>query len=115
MARFHGVIGFADTIETAPGVWSESIVERTYFGDVLRITRTLEPDVDQVNDNIKVNNQFSIMTDTYADNHFFAIRYISWMGEKWKVTSAEVRRPRLIMTIGGLYNGDPSPVAPASP
>ena len=27
MAKFYGRIGFAETVETAPGVWTENIVD----------------------------------------------------------------------------------------
>ena len=33
MAKFYGVIGYAVTEETKPGVWAEKIIERMYYGD----------------------------------------------------------------------------------
>lgn len=107
MAKFYGKIGFASTVETVPGVHVEQITERSYKGDVIRNTRRLEG-ADQVNSDINVSNSISIVSDPYADGNFFAMRYLHWMGVRWKVTSVEVRRPRLILTIGGVYNG-PTP------
>lgn len=104
MARFFGAIGYNTTTETRPGVWEESIVEHNYYGDILRNTRRLEK-ADGVNDNINVNNIISIVADPFAFENFFAISYIKWMGTLWKVTNVEVQRPRLILTIGGVYNG----------
>lgn len=105
MARYYGVIGFADgSVETVPGVWDEVIVERPYFGDVTRNTRRLQSG-EYVNDNITVSNEISIVSDPYALQNFHAIRYISWMGTKWKVTSVEVQYPRLILSIGDEYHG----------
>lgn len=105
MARYYGVIGFADgSVETVPGVWDEVIVERPYFGDVTRNTRRLQSG-EYVNDNITISNEISIVSDPYALHNFHAIRYISWMGTKWKVTSVEVQYPRLILSIGDEYHG----------
>lgn len=105
MAKFYGVVGYAETKETTPGVWTEAITERKYRGDITRNTRRLEG-ANQVNDNVTVNNTISICADAYAYQNFFAIRYVEWMGARWKVTNVEVQRPRLILTIGGVYNGD---------
>jgi len=105
MAKFNGKVGYASaSVETAPGVWSESIVERTYFGDVIRNTRRLD-DGEKVNNDISVGNSISIVADEYALNHFFAIRYVEWAGSLWTVTDVEVQRPRLILRLKGVYNG----------
>lgn len=104
MAKFYGKIGFADTVETAPGVWTEQIVERNYFGDIIRNTRRLQSS-DQLNDDINISNEFSIVADPYANNNFHSMRYIEFMGAKWKITNVENRYPRLILTVGGVYNG----------
>ena len=104
MAKFYGLIGYAEKKETRPGIFQEIITERNYAGDVLRKTRRLESG-ETINDNISVNNSLSIVADPYAYQHFFAIRYVKWMGAFWKVTNVEVQSPRLILTIGGVYNG----------
>lgn len=110
--RFYGVVGYATPTEIRPGVWDDVIEERPYFGDVIRNTRQLEPG-ESVNDNLNVANSISIVADAYATEHFFAIRYARWSGSLWKVTEVEVQRPRLILRLGGVYNG-PVP-APDSP
>lgn len=104
MAKFYGPIGFAVQVESSPGVWTEDIIERNYFGDVIRNTRRLQSD-SQVNDNITVTNEISIVADPYASQNFHAIRYVKFMGTKWKVSTADVQYPRLILTLGGVYNG----------
>lgn len=105
MARYYGEIGYAETVETAPGVYDAScIVKRMYYGDVVRNTRRWDRG-ESANDDLNVSNTISIVADAYAMNHFFAIRYISWMGARWKVTGVEVQPPRLLLTIGGVYNG----------
>ena len=107
MAKYYGVIGYAETVETAPGVYEERITERNYYGELVRNTRRLQTS-DQVNDNINIANEISIIADPFATQNFHAMRYIEVMGAKWKITNVEVRYPRLILTIGGLYNGDES-------
>ena len=104
MAKFYGVIGYADTVETDPGVWEEQITERNYYGDLIRNTRRLESS-GNLNDNINVSNEISIVADPFAIQNFHAMRYVEFMGAKWKITNIEVRHPRLILSVGGLYNG----------
>lgn len=104
MAKFYGNIGFAETVETEPGVWVEEMIVRPYFGDVVRNVRRLE-NSGGVNDNINISNEISIIADPYANQNFHSIRYIEFMGTKWKVSSIDVRYPRLILTMGGVYNG----------
>ena len=104
MAKWYGVIGYAETVETDPGVWEEQITERSYYGDTIRNTRLLQ-NAGGVNDNINVANQFGIVTDPYATQNFHSMRYIEFMGTKWKITNVEVQYPRIILTVGGLYNG----------
>lgn len=105
MAKWFGVIGYAETIETTPGVWTEQITEREYYGDVIRNTRRLQT-TDQVNDNIDISNEISIVADPYAYQNFHAMRYIEWMGNKWKVSSVDVQYPRLTLSLGGVWNGN---------
>ena len=107
MAKYYGVIGYAETVETAPGVYEEQIAEHNYYGELVRNTRRLQTS-DQVNDDINIANEISSIADPFATQNFHAMRYIEFMGAKWKITNVEVRYPRLILTIGGLYNGDES-------
>ena len=104
MAKFYGTIGYAKTVETMPGVWTEQITERNYYGDVIRNSRRLQSS-DKVNDDININNQISIVADPYAINNFHTMRYAEFMGAKWKISDVEVQYPRLLLTLGGLYNG----------
>lgn len=104
MAKFCGVVGFAITEETRPGVWTNVITEREYYGDVLSNARRLQT-IDQLNDDINVSNRISIVADAFADENFHAMRFVEFMGTVWKVSNIEVQRPRLILTLGGVYNG----------
>ena len=113
MAKYFGKIGYGVSEKTAPGVFEDTIVERSYYGDVVRNTARPE-DRSQVLDNIVVSNSISIVADAYAYSNFLAIRYILWMGERWKVSEVDVQRPRLILRLGDVYNG-PESVAPDSP
>lgn len=105
MAKFYGAIGYAETVESAPGVWKEQITERNYYGELIRNTRRLQT-ADQLNDNINVANEISIVADPFATHNFHSMRYVEFCGAKWKISSVEVRYPRLILTVGGLYNNE---------
>ncbi len=104
MARYYGSVGYANDTEQSPGVVVEEITTREYYGDVLYNTRRLE-NSGEINDDINVSNKISIVADPYALDNFWKIRYATFMGQKWKVKSVDVERPRLILTLGGLYNG----------
>ena len=103
MAKFCGVIGYAVTKETEPGIWEEQIIEVEYFGDVIRNSRRFSGSA-KVNDDINISNQISIIADPFANNNFHAMKYVVFMGAKWKVSEVTVEYPRLILSIGGLYN-----------
>lgn len=114
MARFSGRVGFAtgEQVETKPDVFEDEILERRYKGDVERDALRLEEVPDQQNPNLMIGNAISLMVDAYGRDHFHAIRYIEWAGVLWTVRSAEVKYPRLIVRMGGVYNG---PLPPATP
>lgn len=103
MAKFYGAIGYAHLSETSPGVWEEVITERNYYGDVIRNSRRLQSS-DKLNDDINVSNEISIVADPFANENFHSMRYVKFMGANWKVLGVEVQYPRLILTIGGVYN-----------
>lgn len=98
-------IGYAETIETKPGVWVEEITVKKYYGDIMSNYRSLQ-NSSQVNDNVNISNKISIVSDPYSRENFHAIRYAEFMGTKWKVTNVEVQYPRLILTLGGVYNNE---------
>ena len=104
MAKFYGNIGFNAPKETAPGVWMPRITERPYYGDVTRNTRRLEGN--QVNDNINISNTVSIVADPFANENIYAMLYVVYMGARWKISSVDVQYPRLLLTLGGLYDGE---------
>lgn len=108
MAKFYGKVGYGETVESSPGVYTDVITEVLYQGDVIRNSRRLEPK-DQVNNDISVNNSISIVADAYANEHIFAMRYIEWQGARWYVSEVTVEPPRLLLKLGGVYNG-PTPV-----
>ncbi len=109
MARFSGVVGYGDSSENPSdsGVWVDTIVEYPYQGDVIRNTRALDVS-DNVNGEITISNQISVVADEYALEHFSRIKYVAWAGVLWTVTMVEVRSPRLILNMGSVYNG-PTP------
>lgn len=104
MAKWYGKIGFSVTIEVEPGVWVEDeIVDRAYFGDVMS-NRWKREKSERVNQNINLSNQISILADPYARDHCSSMIYAEFMNEKWEITDVEVQYPRLILSIGGVFN-----------
>lgn len=104
MAKFHGKIGYSQSVETAPGVWTDEVSEREYYGDVIRESKQYTTR-EQVNDNLEVNNRISIIADDFANANFSAMRYVIWHEVYWKIKTVELNRPRLILSLGGVYNG----------
>lgn len=104
MAKFHGNIGYSTSVETAPGVWADQINEREYYGDVIKESKQWTS-ADKVNDNLVINNRISITADDFAYSNFSGMKYVIWAGVYWKVSSIEIQRPRLILSLGGVYNG----------
>lgn len=105
MAKYYGAIGYAETTETEPGVWEELITTREYSGDLLSNFRNLQNSGD-INDNVNIANKISILADPYANEHFHDMRFAEFRGTRWKITNVEVQYPRLILTLGGVYNGE---------
>lgn len=115
MARFRGEIGFGATKEDPPdsGNWVEDLTERLYQGDVIQMTRQNQQG-DQVNDEIVLSASIAIVSDPYVVQHVSNIKYVRWEGVAWSVTSVQIRSPRLILSLGSVYNG-PTPAAPGDP
>ena len=109
MARFYGAVGFVTIQETAPSVYVEVPVERVYAGDVLQFGRNLESS-GKVNGDIQTTNKISLVGDPFINENVHYIRYVIWMGTRWNVSSISVEMPRLVLTLGGIYNG-PTPTA----
>ena len=103
MAQFFGNIVYAVSEDVRQGVWDGEITEREYFGDLIRNTSRYQTS-DKLNDDINISNEISIVADPFAYQNFHAMRYVEFMGEKWKISSVEVQYPRLILTVGGVYN-----------
>lgn len=107
MAKWHGVVGYVEPVEVKPGVWQDVVTERKYTGDVLTNTNRWSSSSDSTNDDLSINNRLSIIADPYAYQNFHSIKFVEFMGSKWKVTGVDAStRPRLILTLGGVYNGE---------
>ena len=115
MAKWFGKVGYADSQETQPGVWQENnITEREYYGDTVRNIRKLE-NQQKINDDIAVAVDISIVADPFAYNNFHTMKYVEYMGSLWKVSSVDPQYPRLVLSLGGLYNGEESTGAASTP
>lgn len=105
MAKWYGVIGYVKQVEKSPGVYRNEVIERNYDCVVTRNSRGWSTPSEGTNDNLTLNNQISIIADSFAMDNSAFIKYVEMMGAKWKITNIEIKRPRLVLTIGGLYNG----------
>jgi hypothetical protein len=114
MARFAGKVGYGISTDKGHGVSDLVITERTYMGDVMVNSRRIIEGEKVVSD-IQTSNSLSLVVDEFATLYFHAIRYVDWMGVLWVVRSATVQRPRLILTLGGVYNGPKAEPAPSTP
>lgn len=106
MPRFHGMVGYGETVENPPdsGNYEEVIVEREYFGNVDEFSRRLSSS-DKVISDLSVGNVISVVADAYSYEHFHSMKYVTWAGVRWIVDEVRVQRPRLILRLGGVYNG----------
>ena len=105
MAKWYGKIGCVRTVEKRPGVWTEQTEERNYYGDILRRSRQY-PSSENLNDNVSISNQISIIADPFANENFPYMKYLYLGGVKWTITNIEMQYPRLIFTLGGIYNAE---------
>lgn len=105
MAKWYGKVGYITTTETSPGVWTPEEIEREYYGDYTR-NHSRWSSSQNINEDITLQSEISIVCDPYALQNFRYIRYVTYMGSKWKVTSVDVQYPRLVLSIGGVYNGE---------
>ena len=102
--RFYGEVGYAPTTTNNNGVAVASMIKRHYYGDVQELTSRWQ-DSEHLNDDIRVSHRISILADPYAIENFPYIKYVEWLGTKWEVISTKVEYPRLILSLGGVYNG----------
>lgn len=106
MAKYCGNLGFSQLEEVSPGVLQPSIIERLYYGDVKRNYRRSQNSSESTNDNFALSDEISVLLDPYAMDNFYNLQYVTYMGAKWKVTAVSMAYPRMLLTIGGVYNGD---------
>ena len=110
MAKYYGSVGFLITKESedSPGDWVTEIVERKYYGDVIRRKRSWR-ETTNLNDDIEISNEISILADPYAYHNLGEIRYVTWLGTKWRTTAIDVQYPRVVLSLGGVYNDTEGP------
>ena len=116
--KFCGFVGYCEPVEGTgewgKGKWTDVVTEHMRYGDITRNNRRYSPNSDTVNDELTLSHTVSIVADAYMMKHYYAIKYVLWKGQRWKVTDIQVERPRLLLTIGGLYNG-PTPESSDNP
>ena len=104
MAKFAGLVGYVTQKESESGVWLPETVERKMRGDVIRAASSFNAN-EKVNEDIILQQRISLVGDPYAFANFTGLKYVTYLGVKWKVLSIEVNRPRLVVTLGGVWNG----------
>lgn len=104
--KYFGKLGYAITTETEPSVWVDEITEKEYYGDVLQYSKRSQPFTDHITDNIEISNELSVVVDPFAVENFIFLKYATWLGHKWKISSVRLEYPRLILTLGGLYTSE---------
>jgi hypothetical protein len=114
MAKFCGIIVYAISTETAPGVWTDEVIERKYTGDVVTNLRRWQPK-DQVNPDLAVSDTISIVADGFALANRYAMKYVKWQGAKLAIASVKIEHPRVVLELGGLYSGQAATTAPEVP
>lgn len=105
--KYSGIIGYVITYEDpeAPSVYRTKFVKRKAKGDVLDLSTRWQKDKDSTNDDIVLSKKISIIMDPFVAKNFSYIRYVTYMGVKWRVESATPQYPRIVLTLGGVYNG----------
>lgn len=58
-----------------------------------------------MNDTVRARHVLSVVTPEKSTIDFNAVVYVVWFNQKWTVTSIQYKRPRVELTLGGLYNG----------
>lgn len=103
MAKFSGKIGYLKTEEIRPGIWEPQITEKSYVGDIINSNVRFQSS-GNLNDNITISNKISIIADSFAKDNLNYIAFVEYMGVRWKISNIEVNYPRLILTMGEVYN-----------
>lgn len=104
MAKWAGKVGYGIEVRVKPGVTETKIIERNYTGDVERTSRRYQTD-NNMNNDLDVSNEISLVADPFAYENFVNIKYVTWLGQRWRVSNINVQYPRLSLSIGGIYNG----------
>lgn len=103
--KFYGKIGFwDDTVEVKPGVFKPQIVEKDYYGDMIKDYRSVQTRSDEQYDDLTLGNRLIILADIYMRENLASVKYVLWNDVKWKVTHVDVEYPRLTLSLGGVYN-----------
>lgn len=114
--KYSGYVGFGVSKEktgTGEGAWEDEVVEKPYYGDILQVTQRWDPNSNSVLDDLRLSNRISIVADGFAINHMHTMKYITYGGARWRISSIELQRPRLIISLGGVYNGPTPDSSPA--
>lgn len=105
--RFAGMIGFSKPVEKAPDVMEDVITEVEYMGDVVQRTEAFRT-AQSVLPEYRLTTSVSVLADEHLTGNYRAIRYVTYLGDRWEVASAVMQYPRLVLYLGEPYHG-PAP------
>lgn len=103
MARFFGQVGYVTQVETVPGVWQNLEKVRKMKGDIIR-QNSNNRGSSQLHDDVVLNHRISLIGDAYCFDNYFNLKWVKMDTKKWKVVGVEIQRPRIIVSLGGLWN-----------
>jgi hypothetical protein len=103
MSKFWGPIGINRGFqETGPGI-IDNVIEEVYVkGEIRNVKASWSQQT--MNDTLQARHLLSVVTPEDSEIDFNEVVYIVWQGHKWAVTSIQYNRPRVELTLGGLYN-----------
>lgn len=103
--KFSGKAGFRiDDVEIEPGVYKPQVVVKAIKGSVVSNSYQHQNSDKSTIDNVRITNQLSIVANQFLNKHITNLMYVEFQGVKWKVESFDIQPPRVVVSLGGVYN-----------
>lgn len=104
--KYSGLAGFNEKdIEVRPGVLQNQIKERRIKGNVLNYGHYNSDTPNSMQQDVSIRNRLSIIMDPYIKKNFNNILYVTFMNVRWSISSLTINGNRVILDLGGVYNG----------
>lgn len=102
--KWYGNIGFGIPVNEND-IHTEVITDKPYKGDILENNLRWQQS-DKIDDDLNITNKISVIANDFAYDNIGYMKYVELRGNKWKIVSATLQYPRILLTIGGVWNGD---------